>query len=412
MGEVGTGSWIDMYVGEILLRGFKRPRWFAVERPHQIRRRCRGPAPSLPLSVGGEPMHAPAMTATGCAPGSLVTYGLRSQARYQRSWAGSVSGGASMVREADGAKGDKPTTRSPGPERLGDRARQAMRLRNLSPRTEKAYLGWMLRYYEHHGRRNPLQLGAPEVTAFLNALATERRVAASTQNQALAALLFLYREVLGQDLPWLDDLVRARTPARLPVVLGRDEVRAVLSHMQGTSHLMGLLLYGAGLRLMECCRLRVKDIDFGRNQITVRRGKGNRDRATVLPAAARTALSEHLDRARHQHQRDLELGAGWVELPDALATKLPAAGREWRWQWVFPAMRHYRDAESGQLRRHHLHETALQRAVRQAVLASGISKRATCHTFRHNASRPTCWRRVATSARSSSYSVTRTCPRR
>ena len=155
--------------------------------------------------------------------------------------------------------------------------------------------------------------------------------------------------------------------------------------MQGTTHLMALILYGTGLRLMECCRLRIQDIDFDRSQITVRRGKGERDRATVLPAAARAALSEHLDRARHQHQRDIELGAGWVELPNALATKLPAAGRELPWQWAFPATRHYRHPESRQLRRHHLHETALQRAVRQAVLASGISKRATCHTFRHNA---------------------------
>lgn len=241
----------------------------------------------------------------------------------------------------------------------------------------------MLRYYEFHNRCNPAELGAAGVTAFLNSLATERRVSASTQNQALASLLFLYRDVLGQDMPWLDDLVRAKTPARLPVVLTRDEVRAVLAQMQGTTHLMGLLLYGAGLRLMECCRLRVQDIDFGRSQITVRRGKGDRDRATVLPAIARAALTEHLARARHQHQRDLETGAGWVELPAALATKMPAAPREWAWQWAFPAQSHYRHENSGQVRRHHLHETALQRAVRQAVLASGISKRATCHTFRH-----------------------------
>ena len=200
-------------------------------------------------------MHAPAMTATGPAPASLEAYGSYSEPRCQRPWGGSAPGGASVVREAGRAKRENPTTRSPAPERVGDRARQAMRLRNLSLSTEKAYLGWMLRYYEYHDRRNPLQLGAPAVTAFLNALATERHVAASTQNQALAALLFLYREVLGQDLPWLDDLVRARTAARLPVVLSRDEVRAVLSHMQGTPHLMGLILYGSGLRLMECCRL-------------------------------------------------------------------------------------------------------------------------------------------------------------
>ena len=194
----------------------------------------------------------------------------------------------------------------------------------------------------------------------------------------------LGREVLGQDLPWLDELVRGSTPARLPVVLGRDEVRAVLAHMQGAPHLMALLLYGSGLRLLECCCLRVKDIDLGRCQITVRRGKGDRDCATVLPAAARTALNEHLLRVRHQHELDLDQGAGWVELPAALAAKLPSAGREWPWQWVFTAPRPYQHPGTGQRRRHHLHETVLQRAVRQAVLASGISKRATCRTFRHS----------------------------
>lgn len=328
-------------------------------------------------------MQAAALADPGSAPTPPGIYGPPSGPRSDRPWTTGSLRGASVVREAGGVEHERPTGRPPVPVRLGDRARQAMRLRNFSPRTEKAYLGWMLRYYEYHDRRDPGQLGAPDVTAFLNELATKRRVATSTQNQALAALRFFYRDVLGQDLPWLDDLVRAKTPSRLPVVLSRDEVRAVLARMQGIPHLMALVLYGSGLRLMECCRLRVKDIDFGRSQVTVRRGKGDRDRATVLPAAARTALSEHLDRARHQHQRDLGQGAGWVELPRTLATKLPAAGREWPWQWAFPATRHYRHPDSGQLRRHHLHETVLQRAVRQGVLASGISKRATCHTFRH-----------------------------
>jgi integron integrase len=207
-----------------------------------------------------------------------------------------------------------------------------MRLRHFSPRTEEAYLGWMRRYHEYHGRRNPAELGPEHVTAFLNALATRAHVAASTQNQALAALLFLYRDVLGIQLPWLDDLVHAKTPARLPVVLTRDEVRAVLARMEGEPRLMATLLYGCGLRLLECCRLRVKDIDFGRNQITVRRGKGDKDRATMLPVSLESELAVHLERVRAQHERDLANGAGWVELPGALAKKLPSAGREWPWQ--------------------------------------------------------------------------------
>ncbi|MBM4243216.1 MAG: integron integrase [Deltaproteobacteria bacterium] len=259
-----------------------------------------------------------------------------------------------------------------------------MRLEHLSPRTEEAYLGWMRRYHEFNGRKDPATLGAAHVTAFLNTLATERRVAASTQNQALAALLFLYRRVLGLELPWLDDLVRARGAERLPVVLSREEVRAVLSEMSGVTRLMATMLYGSGLRLLECCRLRVKDVDFGRRHIVVRRGKGDKDRVTMLPAIVADELASHLDRVHAQHRRDLAQGGGWVELPDALATKLPSAGREWPWQWVFPATRGYLERETGQRRRHHLHETVVQQAVRRAVLASGIAKRATCHTFRHS----------------------------
>jgi len=268
--------------------------------------------------------------------------------------------------------------------RLGERARTAMRLKHLSPRTEEAYLGWMRRYYEFHRRKDPATLGAAHLTAFLGSLATQRRVAASTQNQALAALLFLYRAVLGQEFPWLDDLVRAKGPERLPVVLARDEVRAVMSHMHGVPRLMATLLYGSGLRLLECCRLRVKDIDFTRHEIVVRRGKGDKDRVTMLPAMVAAELTAHVAHVRAQHQRDLADGAGWVELPDALARKLPSAGHDWPWQWVFPATRAYVDRETGQRRRHHLHETVVQQAVRRAVLTSGIAKRATCHTFRHS----------------------------
>lgn len=226
-------------------------------------------------------------------------------------------------------------------------------------------------------------MGAKHVTAFLNHL-TNQDVAASTQNQALCALVFLYRHVLEIDLPWLDNLVRAKKPAKLPVVLTRSEVDAVLDQMRGVTALMASLLYGAGLRLMDCCRLRVKDIDFETNQIIVRQGKGEKDRVTVLPDFVKQELREHLEAVKTQHQRDLANGAGFVQLPGALARKKPSASREWAWQWVFPATRHYIHQETGQHRRHHLHETVLQRAVGRAVRASGITKPAGCHTLRHS----------------------------
>ncbi len=204
------------------------------------------------------------------------------------------------------------------------------------------------------------------------------------QNQALSALLFLYREVLEQEVPWLDDVVRARRPVRLPVVLTRDEVRAVLRQLRGTPRLMAILLYGSGLRLLECARLRVKDVDFGRNQIIVRAGKGDKDRTTTLPTIISVELARHLDVVKKQHDLDLRQGAGWVELPWALARKYPNAGREWAWQWVFPATRFYVDRVTGQRRRHHLHESVVQRAVKDAVRLAGIPKRATCHTLRHS----------------------------
>jgi integron integrase len=258
---------------------------------------------------------------------------------------------------------------SPNPPRLLDRVRAALRARHGSLRTEKAYVGWIRRYILFHDKRHPAEMGAAEITRFLSVLALERNVAASTQNQALSALLFLYRDVLEQDLPWLDQIVRAKRPARIPVILSRAEVHAVLGALDGPVRLVALLLYGAGLRLLEALRLRVKDIDFARNQIAVRGGKGDRDRVTMLPAAV---------------SRDLRAGAGWVELPWALARKYPAAGREWGWQWVFPATRTYRHRETGQRRRHHLHESVLQRAVKTAVRSTGITKHASCHTFRHS----------------------------
>jgi integron integrase len=281
------------------------------------------------------------------------------------------------------AFGEPDPASKPQP-RLLDRVREAIRARHYSRRTEKTYVAWIKRYIFFHGKRHPAEMGAAEIVQFLTALAVDRKVAASTQNQALGALLFLYRHVLEQDLPWLDDVVRARRPERLPVVLTRDEVRAVIERLDGVPRLMGMLLYGAGLRLLECCRLRVKDLDFARNQIIVRSGKGDKDRVTMLPATLAAGLARHLERVREQHGRDLASGAGWVELPYALARKYPIAAREWGWQWVFPATTIYRDAATGERRRHHLHESVLQRAVKHAVRRAGIAKPASCHTFRHS----------------------------
>ena len=271
-----------------------------------------------------------------------------------------------------------------GPPRFLERVRAAVRLRHLSRRTEQAYVAWIRRFILFHGKRHPAELGPRDVTAFLSALATHDRVASSTQNQALAALLFLYRVVLGRELPWLDDVVRAKRPSRLPVVLSRDEVAAVLSALEDERQLVATLLYGSGLRLLECLRLRVKDVDFARAQVVVRGGKGDRDRVTVLPRACHAPLRRHLARVRAQHERDVREGRGWVELPFALARKAPAAGRDWPWQWVFPATRGYRDRDTGQRRRHHLHETVMQDAVRTAARRAGLAKRVTCHTFRHS----------------------------
>lgn len=268
--------------------------------------------------------------------------------------------------------------------RLAERVRRAIRTRHYSRRTEKSYLGWIRRFMQYTGNR-PLDATGPEdIGRYLSMLATERKVSASTQNQALSALLFLYREVLGQDIQWVDDIVRAKRVRHLPVVLAREEVRAVMEQLEGTPRLMALLLYGAGLRLMECVRLRVKDVDLLANQIIVRGGKGGRDRVALLPVISKPDLGRNLESVYRQHRADLGRGAGWVELPDALARKYPQAGREWGWQWVFPATRHYQDRETGQVRRHHLHESVLQRAVKLAVRQAGITKPASCHTFRHS----------------------------
>ena len=260
----------------------------------------------------------------------------------------------------------------------------AARLRHLSRRTETCYRGWVRRFFVSQRWRHPSALGRTEVTGFLSDLATRAHVSASTQNQALAALLFLYQAVLEQDLPWLDELVRAKRPHRVPVVLTRREVQDLLGHMEGTPRLVATLLYGAGLRLLEALQLRVKDVDLEARVLTVRSGKGDRDRPAILPDSLRHALEAAIEASIAQHQRDLERGAGWVELPGALERKYPSAPRSAPWQWVFPATSTYRHPETRQIRRHHLHETVIQRAVHAAVLRAGIRKKASCHTLRHS----------------------------
>jgi len=227
-------------------------------------------------------------------------------------------------------------------------------------------------------------MGKNEVEAFLSHLAVKKNVAASTQNQAFSAILFLYREILGIELEWLDSVVRAKKPKRLPVVLTREEVRMVLAHLKGMNWLAVMLMYGAGLRLLECMSLRVKDIDFGYRQITVREGKGDKDRITILPSAAQSRLEHHLEQARSRHERDIENGIVHVKLPGALEKKYPGASREWAWQWIFPATRTYRDRENGLIYRHHLHETVVQRAVKEAARRAKIPKKVSCHSMRHS----------------------------
>ena len=272
------------------------------------------------------------------------------------------------------------------PSSLTTQVRNAVRLRHYSRRTEHAYTHWIHRFIKFCGMRHPRELGPAEVTRFLSSLAVEGEVSASTQNQALSALVFLYRDVLAMPVGWLNGLVRAKRPARVPVVLTRDEVRRVLVRLKGHGSLalIAAVLYGSGLRLVEALTLRVKDIDFAMNQITVRGGKGDRDRRTMLPERLKGPLLRHLAAVRKQHEADLEDRAGWVELPGALGAKYPQAGREWGWQWVFPAVRIYVEPQTGQRRRHHVHETLMQRAFKDAVRAARIAKPASCHTLRHS----------------------------
>jgi len=268
--------------------------------------------------------------------------------------------------------------------RLFDVVRETIRRRHYSYRTEETYLHWIKRFILFSGRRHPRELGAPDVTAFLNDLVARRHVAAATQNQALAALLFLYKEVLAQPLPWLDALEHAKQPVRRPTVLTAAETQQLLSRLRGTRWLMASLLYGAGLRLRECLKLRVKDIDFGYGQILVRDGKGGKDRVTVLPAAIVVPLQAHLGRVKALHDRDLAEGCGDVELPDAIARKFPRAPYEWGWKFAFPSHKRSVDPRTGAIRRHHVYENYLIRAVKEAARSAGITKHVSCHTLRHS----------------------------
>ena len=278
----------------------------------------------------------------------------------------------------------RPSATIPSPPRLLDQVRQHLRVRHYSIRTEQAYTDWIKRFILFHNKRHPKNMGETEITAFLTHLAVDRNVAASTQNQALSALLFLYQVVLEQKLDWLEDLERVKRPPKVPVVLTPREVRAVLNRLTGDCRLMAELLYGSGLRLMECVRLRVKDVDFGYNQITVRDGKGFRDRITILPQRLRKPLRLHLARVKELHHQDLAVGRGKVYLPFALAQKYRNAERSWSWQYVFPAAKLSVDPRSFETRRHHIDEKNLQNAVKMAVQQAKVTKLASCHTFRHS----------------------------
>ncbi len=295
-----------------------------------------------------------------------------------------------------------PPAPPPGPPRLLDRVREAIRARHYSLRTEEAYVGWIRRFILFHKKRHPLEMAEPEINAFVTHLAVQSSIGASTQTQALSALMFLYRHVLRKPLPDLDTVIRAKRPGRLPSVLTRSEVRRILGRMNGTPRLVATLLYGTGMRLLECLRLRVKDLEFGNNRIIVRDTKVGEDRVVPFPVVARAEMPSWLSRVKRIHDGDLADGFGGVYLPDAIARKFPGSEREWGWQYVFPGEHRSHDPRGGELRRrpgsaapvltptgqperrHHLHETVIQRALRRAVLDVGISRRISCHTFRHS----------------------------
>ena len=271
----------------------------------------------------------------------------------------------------------------PGKPKLLDQLRDALRSRHYSRRTEQAYCHWVKRFIYFHNVRHPMDMAEAEINAFLTHLAVKESVSASTQNQALSALLFLYRHAIRREIGDLGEVIRARKPTRLPVVITRDDVKSVLANLSGDKCLMASLMYGAGLRLMECLRLRAQDIDFSRNEILVRDGKGAKDRITMLPESLKTRMQDHLQKVRVTHERDLADGWGRVQMPNALDRKYPNAAKDWRWQWAFPQENRWINRQTGEQGRHHLDASLIQKAVRDAVTKAGLAKRATCHTFRH-----------------------------
>lgn len=268
--------------------------------------------------------------------------------------------------------------------KLLDQLREAIRSRHYSRRTETSYCNWVKRYIYFHDVRHPAEMAEPEVNAFLTHLAVKEKVSASTQNQALSALLFLYRHVIGREIGDLGEVIRARRPLRIPVVLTKDEIRKILAQIKGDKWLMACIMYGSGLRLMECLRLRIQDVDLQSSTLTVRDGKGNKDRVTMLPSSIKKPLLEHIKKIKKIHKNNVENGYGEVFMPYALARKYPNASREWRWQWVFPQEKLWRNEITRERGRHHVHESIIQRTVKDAVAKVGLTKRATCHTFRHS----------------------------
>ena len=320
-----------------------------------------GPTPLPPPQLPAGPVRAAGATAPSAAPGQPAATG---------------EAGGPSAPESDVVSERRP--------RLFAVVHETLRARHYSPRTEKAYVWWIKRFLAFHGMRPPRDMGTAEITSFLSSLATRGHVSASTQNQAFSALLFLFREVLGREVAGLEQVVRAKRPPRIPLVLTPHEVAAILDQLKGTLWLMASLMYGSGLRLLECCCLRVKDVDFARREITVREGKGRKDRVIPLPARLSLALQSHLERAGRQHRADLDSGWGSVALPDALARKYPSATREWAWQWVFPGSRLYTVPGTGERRRHHVHESVVQRAFKVAVRLARVAKPASCHSMCHS----------------------------
>jgi integron integrase len=351
-----------------------------------------------PLAPRGEPrpcVRAPSRPAEGLSKGIERARGAgESTQTVEGVVQGSVAAASDRPPAPPGAShpcGHESSSGAPAPSagaagkpKLLDQVRQALRLRHYSDRTEKAYVQWVRRFIFFHGVRHPAEMGKEQVAAFLSHLASDRHVAASTQNQALCALIFLYASVLHMDIGLMEGVVRAKRPQRLPVVLTPDEVREVFRFLEDQVLLLCRILYGSGMRLLEGLRMRVKDVDFARHEITVRTGKGEKDRVTILPTSCAAALRAHLGRVHERHQADLARGLGRAALPYALARKYRDADHEWGWQYVFPASSYYRDRETGLDHRHHLHETTIQREVKAAARRAGVTKLATPHVFRHS----------------------------